>query len=177
MTAVLTKAIGGSDHPDAQGEQVIDLLLGPNEDYISRVTPDTVRFYRYYAAFNVLRTVAEMCGRQIVAQQPSQLGKRMLEALEISSSLDWRDGTRGFLSTLPPKQRVLELADRTIATALVCHDCLDRGDFSDRLDRLYDIEPDSYSHEDANFLALTYAVLGCGKRYGPYVEDSTAIQG
>ena len=101
----------------------------------------------------------------------------MLEALEISSSLDWHDGVRAFLPTLPQEERVLELAERTVATALICHDCLDCEDFSLRLHRLYEVDPGHYSHDDLTFLALVYAVMACGKRYGPHDGDSTAPQG
>lgn len=101
----------------------------------------------------------------------------MLEALDNQSLVDRHHTVHGGPPALPSRNCIDEYINRTADTVLVCHDCLDHQDLSRLLDRLYATDTEDYCQEDNVSLALVYAIVACGRRYAPRVNDQRGLKG
>lgn len=148
------------------------MLIGPGDDLVYRmVESNSNGFLGRFGGLNVIRTLGVKSARLTHSPHMERFSHGLVQTSDILSlSSTSRLSIRSF-AMLPPKHEVQILSDQAINTALVCHECLDRQDFTRHLDYLYDIDPEEYLPGDRSFLALVYVMVALGKRYSPTSED------
>lgn len=160
------------NYQDSVRQEALDMLIGPGDDFVYRVSEANANvFYGRFGGLSVMRTLGTNSVQ--LAHSPSMewFGRGLTQASDlVSLSPASASPTRAF-AMLPPKSQVQHLSEQATRTALICHECLDRQDFGQCLERIYSIDPEDHSPADKSFLALVYVMIALGKRFSPMNEE------
>ena len=146
-------------------QRSIDLLVDAGDDLVVQ-QPAGIRIYRFSAALNILRTIADMLDIGLPnASASTSPGLTIVEAIDLPLQIPAGDTVDWLSVGLPPKAELYRLISYAIDRALICHRCLDQPTFARRVEELYDADRFYNISRKKSFMSLVYAVLALGERY------------
>lgn len=157
-------------------QQHIDLLVRAGDDLVVQQGAG-IRIYRFSAALNILRTIADMLNPGLTtATTSASPGLAIVEAIDPPLKLPKGDAMDWLDVVLPAKAEMHRLISCAIDRALVCHQCIERQTFGSRVDELYDPSKTHIISKNKSFMSLVYAALALGERYSVEDEGSLDLQ-
>lgn len=156
-----TPGRSNSETSSQSRQDQFDLLVAPGDDLVLQQT-NGQKVYRFSAALNVLRTIADMIGDDRTA---SPTGRALVEMMESPIDLPARASDDWMNALLPPREKVWDKVSRAIEIALVCHDCIDKASLKARLYAMLDQPGSNNTPQRKSLLSLLYALLALGELY------------
>lgn len=148
------------------------MMVTSDDDVVleSSVTSSN-HFFGRFGGFSMLRSLIQSLLLACRHPDTAVNGQELVDAFrELTSP------SRGYVRAITNRRTIIampstEIANKAIKCALdvgmIGHDCIDSPDLQARFEHLYSVDPEEYTVEDEQTLALFYALIALGRRYAP----------
>lgn len=136
-------------------------------------------FHGHSSGFEFMRTFKAQFGDNFVPvpRLPSKIRRpapQVLDSPKFATGSPY-DGSNLPTVDLPTKEVALELCRNALDDCCALMRPLHRPRFFQRVDDMYDADPDHYSHENIQFLPLLYVVMAVGCLFGRTEHQSSML--
>lgn len=154
-------------------------MIGPDDDVVLKPAEGSSNtFFGRFGGFTVLRSLLSSllltCRQPDIEVNGQELVDAFRDLTSPSQGYMVNPGRRPIV-TIPPKDIVEKEIECALNVGMIGHDCIDMSDLGPRLNHLFSTDPEEYTADDEQTLALVYALIGLGRRYAPLDSVNTSV--